>query len=280
MDRPYSHRVAPRLVCSRPASSRGTLHPGDWRAATIALRTSWVNAASLAVRFTRQSTVWHSWLTPPAGRRGLEPACSVGGSTLVTRTYPPAERTKAQAANDFAILDDRRGDPRRRSGQLLHRHGWRSILVAAGPLLALAASRDHQRRRSAPGRDAQRPARGLRLAPASPAATPVLPGRLGRLGPPTGRSDPARASLLTCAPTERSQECSEPPRVAGTNQLLVPGYGRPARTTSPSRLSAPGSRPLVDGDTCDRTRRSAVEPPGAIPALRLALLGAAVPLLP
>jgi predicted MFS family arabinose efflux permease len=63
----------------------------------------------------------------------------VGGSTLVTRTYAADERTKAQAANDFLIWATV-AMTSLWSGQLLHRQGWRSILVTAGPLLALAAA--------------------------------------------------------------------------------------------------------------------------------------------
>ena len=63
----------------------------------------------------------------------------VGGSTLVTKTYAPRERTKAQAANDFLIWATV-AVTSLSSGQLLHRHGWRAILVTAGPFLALAAA--------------------------------------------------------------------------------------------------------------------------------------------
>jgi hypothetical protein len=52
---------------------------------------------------------------------------------------PVALRTKAQAANDFLIWTTV-AVTSLSSGQLLHRHGWRSILVTAGPLLALAAA--------------------------------------------------------------------------------------------------------------------------------------------
>jgi hypothetical protein len=63
----------------------------------------------------------------------------VGGSTLVTRTYSPGERTKAQAANDFLIWATV-AVTSLASGQLLHRRGWTAILVTATPLLGLAAA--------------------------------------------------------------------------------------------------------------------------------------------
>ena len=74
-------------------------------------------------------------LTPYAGWNLM----FVGGSTLVTRTYAPGERTKAQAANDFLIWATV-AVTALASGQLLHRYGWTAILVTAGPLLALAAA--------------------------------------------------------------------------------------------------------------------------------------------
>ena len=87
-----------------------------------------VNCMSVAVGLAGV-TVWHFWLS----------LLLVGGSTLVTRTYAADERTKAQAANDFLIWATV-AMTSLSSGQLLHRHGWRSILVTAGPLLALAAA--------------------------------------------------------------------------------------------------------------------------------------------
>jgi MFS family permease len=63
----------------------------------------------------------------------------VGGSTLVTQTYGPAERARAQAAND-ALVWTTVAVTSLSSGQLLHRHGWSAILVTAVPLLALAGT--------------------------------------------------------------------------------------------------------------------------------------------
>jgi len=95
------------------------------------------NVASLATGFAGTS-VWHFWLSLLLVGLGWN-LMFVGGSTLVTRTYTPSERTKAQAANDFMIWATV-AMTSLSSGQLLHRHGWTAILVAAGPLLALAAA--------------------------------------------------------------------------------------------------------------------------------------------
>ena len=62
----------------------------------------------------------------------------VGGSSLVTQTYTPAERARAQAANDGLVWTTV-AITSLSSGQLLHRHGWSAVLVTALPLLALAA---------------------------------------------------------------------------------------------------------------------------------------------
>jgi predicted MFS family arabinose efflux permease len=96
-----------------------------------------VNTMSLAVALSGV-TVWHFWLSLLLVGVGWN-LMFVGGSTLVTQTYAPDERTKAQAANDFLIWATV-AVTSVSSGQLLHRHGWRSILVTAGPLLALAAA--------------------------------------------------------------------------------------------------------------------------------------------
>ena len=119
-----------------PGFFTGTLIQRIGERATIAFGIA-VNAASLAVGFTG-TTVWHFWLTLLLVGVGWN-LMFVGGSTLVTRTYSPAERTKAQAANDFLIWTTV-AITSLSSGQLLHRHGWRSILITAGPLLALAAA--------------------------------------------------------------------------------------------------------------------------------------------
>jgi MFS family permease len=62
----------------------------------------------------------------------------IGGTTLLTETYTPAERARAQAANDLTIfvvgLTCSLG-----AGALLQRLGWQGLNTALLPWLALAA---------------------------------------------------------------------------------------------------------------------------------------------
>ena len=95
------------------------------------------NVGGLAAGFAGTS-VTHFWLALLLVGVGWN-LMFVGGSTLVTRTYAPGEKTKAQAANDFLIWTTV-AITSLSSGQLLHRHGWSAILVTAAPLLGLAAA--------------------------------------------------------------------------------------------------------------------------------------------
>jgi MFS family permease len=104
--------------------------------ATIAIGIA-ANAGSLAAGFAGTS-VTHFWLSLLLVGVGWN-LMFVGGSALVTRTYSPGERTKAQAANDFLIWATV-AVTSLSSGQLLHRHGWTAILATTAPLLGLAAA--------------------------------------------------------------------------------------------------------------------------------------------
>jgi MFS family permease len=108
-----------------PGFFTGSLIQRIGERATIAIGIA-VNAGSLAVGFSG-STVWHFWLALLLVGVGWN-LMFVGGSTLVTRTYTPGERTKAQAANDFLIWTTV-AVTSLSSGQLLHRHGWTAVLV-------------------------------------------------------------------------------------------------------------------------------------------------------
>ena len=119
-----------------PGFFTGTLIQRIGERATIAIGIA-VNVASLVVAASG-STVWHFWLALLLVGVGWN-LMFVGGSTLVTRTYTPGERTKAQAANDFLIWTTV-AVTSLSSGQLLHRQGWTAILWTAAPLLALAAA--------------------------------------------------------------------------------------------------------------------------------------------
>ncbi len=62
----------------------------------------------------------------------------VGGTTLLTMSYRPAERARAQAANEFITFAGT-ALASLFAGQLLARFGWATINQATFPLLALAA---------------------------------------------------------------------------------------------------------------------------------------------
>lgn len=61
----------------------------------------------------------------------------IGGTTLVTETYGPAERAKTQAANEFIIFGTV-AMASFSSGALLHLFGWTWVNIGALPFLALA----------------------------------------------------------------------------------------------------------------------------------------------
>jgi len=119
-----------------PGFFTGTLIQRIGERATIAAGIA-VNVLSLGVGLAGTS-VWHFWLALLLVGAGWN-LMFVGGSTLVTRTYAPAERAKAQAANDFLIWATV-AVTSLSSGQLLYRRGWMSIIATAAPLLGLGAT--------------------------------------------------------------------------------------------------------------------------------------------
>jgi len=89
----------------------------------------------------------------------------VAGSTLVTKAYAPAERSRTQAANDFMVFGTA-ALTSLSSGQLLHHKGWQVVLVTAVVMLLAAlvgslwrASHAGPRSRLRPRRRPRRPAR-------------------------------------------------------------------------------------------------------------------------
>jgi len=77
----------------------------------------------------------------------------VGGSTLLTTTYTPAERAKAQASHDFAVYAAT-ATAAALSGVLAAKAGWTVINLAALPLMAAVTGAAawlmlHQRRAQA-----------------------------------------------------------------------------------------------------------------------------------
>jgi len=61
----------------------------------------------------------------------------VAGSTLVTKAYAPAERSRTQAANDFLVFGTA-ALTSLSSGQLLHHKGWQVVLATAAVMMLLA----------------------------------------------------------------------------------------------------------------------------------------------
>ena len=61
----------------------------------------------------------------------------VAGSTLVTKAYAPAERSRTQAANDFLVFGTA-AVTSLSSGQLLHHRGWQVVLATAAVMLLLS----------------------------------------------------------------------------------------------------------------------------------------------
>ena len=64
----------------------------------------------------------------------------VGGSTLLTTTYAPAERAKVQASHDFTVYAAT-ASAAALSGVLQAKAGWTVINLAALPLMAVIVSR-------------------------------------------------------------------------------------------------------------------------------------------
>jgi MFS family permease len=60
----------------------------------------------------------------------------IGGTTLLVRTYQPAERFKAQAFNDFSVFAASAAASLL-AGALLYLLGWQSVLITALPLLVV-----------------------------------------------------------------------------------------------------------------------------------------------
>jgi predicted MFS family arabinose efflux permease len=61
----------------------------------------------------------------------------VGGSTLVTETYVPAEKAAAQGLNDFLVFSSSAAAAFL-SGALQHRFGWDAVNLAVVPAIALS----------------------------------------------------------------------------------------------------------------------------------------------
>ena len=63
----------------------------------------------------------------------------VGGSTLVTETYAPAEKAAAQGLNDFLVFSSSAAAAFF-SGALQHRFGWEAVNLGVLPVIAVSAA--------------------------------------------------------------------------------------------------------------------------------------------
>ena len=63
----------------------------------------------------------------------------IGGTTLLTDCYRPAERAKVQGLNDFAVFGTV-AVASLTSGKLLYWFGWGSVNIAIFPIVAVALS--------------------------------------------------------------------------------------------------------------------------------------------
>jgi MFS family permease len=63
----------------------------------------------------------------------------VGGTTLLTECYTPAEKAKTQGINDLLIYATM-GTTSLSSGAILYKHGWSTLNYSALPLLVLTAA--------------------------------------------------------------------------------------------------------------------------------------------
>ncbi|MSP48791.1 MAG: MFS transporter [Alphaproteobacteria bacterium] len=63
----------------------------------------------------------------------------VGGSTLVTETYAPAERAAAQGLNDFLVFSSSAAAAFS-SGALQHQFGWEAVNLGVLPVVAVSAA--------------------------------------------------------------------------------------------------------------------------------------------
>lgn len=102
---------------------------------TIILTGAALDYACLVVAYTGSSFLhyWTALVLVGVGWNFL----FIGGTTLLTRSYTAQERNKAQGLNDLFVFSTA-VTASLLSGQLLHYAGWRIMLTAALPFVALA----------------------------------------------------------------------------------------------------------------------------------------------
>src|SRR4029453_13009665 len=97
-------------------------------AGTVTLMAGLVAAAS-------GHTVWAYWTGLVLLGAGWN-LLFVGATVLLTRSYAPAERFRAQGLNDVAVFGSQ-ALASLASGAVLHRFGWVAMNLAAAPILIL-----------------------------------------------------------------------------------------------------------------------------------------------
>ena len=106
-----------------------------WGERAVILAGIAINAVAIIVGFAG-TAVANFWLALALNGVGWN-LMFVSGSTLVTKAYEPAERSKTQAANDFLVYGTA-ALTSLSAGQLLHRQGWQIVLLTA-VIMILAA---------------------------------------------------------------------------------------------------------------------------------------------
>ena len=93
-----------------------------------------VTAIAIAVSSTTVMAFWSSMVLVGVGWCFL----FVGGTTLLTEAYAPAEKAKTQGMNDLLIYLTM-GSTSLTSGAILYGYGWNTLNLTALPLLAVTA---------------------------------------------------------------------------------------------------------------------------------------------
>jgi MFS family permease len=106
-----------------------------WGERTVILLGIALNVLAV-VAAARDVGVYNFWLAMMLNGVGWN-FMFVAGSTLVTKAYAPAERSRTQAANDFLVFGTA-AVTSLSSGQLLHHRGWQVVLVTAAVMMFLA----------------------------------------------------------------------------------------------------------------------------------------------
>jgi len=94
-----------------------------------------LGAISIAIASTTLTAFWSSMVLVGVGWCFL----FVGGTTLLTEAYAPAEKAKTQGMNDLLIYVTMAATSLT-SGAILYGFGWNTLNLSALPLLAITAA--------------------------------------------------------------------------------------------------------------------------------------------